>query len=383
MSDHLTDTIPETSRRARLDERPFCQEDRPASGPGVMQPRMDPLVTLAIPTLNRPDRLRETLAAALAQDYWNLEIIVSDNGSRDETPTLAQALIQNDPRARLRRNETTVPLHEHFTQCVWAARGEFFILLHDDDRINSNFVSEVVDVAKRHPDVNIVVPANVTIDEQGAIIREFAKPNGEVFDGPTFVCEWLHGTGPQLLADVTTFLGRTETIRHFGGYQCFGGGRNVDNLLFLQCAITSRIGFAHQALFCYRIYPHSYGNMATTQQIGDSGRQFLRHLRRDPNTVRALAILPSPHRKRILRGVGELTTLELLSEMKLDEHPFEWRTLRALFASRRDIMFILVVLHEYLRRTSPSVYYCLREIIRPWLVLRRGRTTENPPNRKP
>ena len=108
---------------------------------------MIPLVTLAITTFNRPRFLRETFASALAQDYANLDILVSDNGSRDTTPLLTQALVNSDPRVRLRRNETTVPLHEHFTQCVEAARGEYFVLLHDDDRINSCFVSELAGVA--------------------------------------------------------------------------------------------------------------------------------------------------------------------------------------------------------------------------------------------
>src|SRR4029077_11803632 len=126
------------------------------------------------------------------------------------TPSIIRALVNSDPRVRLRRNETTVPAHEHFTQCVRAARVEYFVLLHDDDRINSSFVAEVVGVATRHPDVNVVVPANVMMDEQGATIREFEKPNCEIFDGPTFVCNWLESRGPEVLLDVTTILMRTE-----------------------------------------------------------------------------------------------------------------------------------------------------------------------------
>jgi glycosyltransferase involved in cell wall biosynthesis len=331
---------------------------------------MQPLVTLAVTTLNRPRYLRDTLASVLAQDYVNLDILVSDNGSSDETPWITKALAQTDRRVRLRRNETTVPLHEHFTQCVRAACGEYFILLHDDDRINSSFVSEMVGVAMRHPDVNVVIPANVMMDEQGATIREFERPNCEIFDGPTFVCNWLESWGPAVLVDVTTILMRTEIIKRFGGYQSFNGGRNIDNILFLQCAITSRVGFARGATFYWRSYPESYGSTATPQEIVDSGRSYMRHLRRDPETVRALAALPLSYQKRIRRGVAEMTAFELLNQLKLDENAFRWRTVRALLMSgRNDTVLLHVVLREYLRRASPTIYSWLR-IIRRRLLFR-------------
>ena len=44
-----------------------------------------PLVTVAIPTLNGADYIRETLMSLLAQDYPNLDILVSDNGSTDDS----------------------------------------------------------------------------------------------------------------------------------------------------------------------------------------------------------------------------------------------------------------------------------------------------------
>jgi glycosyltransferase involved in cell wall biosynthesis len=278
---------------------------------------MYPSVTLAVTTLNRADYLRETLSSVLAQDYPNLEILVSDNGSRDETPALVQRLIKDDSRTRFRRNETSVPQHEHFTQCIQAARGEFFILVCDDDLINPSFVSELVRIATRHPNINVVVPANATIDEQGKVIKEFAKPQGEAFDGPEFVLRWLTGADPQLFASVVTVLARTELIRHFGGYQGLARGQNMDNLLFLQCAITGRVGFASDAVFNWRVHNRSYGSHAAPEQIAESSRQFLDHLRADPCTVNALSTLPTARRKQIINGVRYMNAVSLVYQIVL------------------------------------------------------------------
>lgn len=310
---------------------------------------MNPLVTLAVATLNRPGYFCETLSSVLAQDYTNLDILVSDNGSRDETPLLASKLIKCDPRARFRRNDTTVPIHEHFTQCLQAARGEFFILLCDDDLISPNFVSELVGVVTRHDDVNLVVPGNLTIDENGVVLEEFSKPEGEIFDGPEFVIDWLWGQSSKFFINLVTVLGRTEVMRRFGGYQGFARGQNIDNLLFLQCAISGRVGFAHDAQFKWRAYSRSYGTTSTSQQIADSSREFVQYILHDPRTVETLAALPAGRRKKIIDGVRIMTAREFLSRINFFREPFRWEHFEKLFSVGFDAIFWYVVLHWYYR----------------------------------
>ena len=324
-------------------------------------PNAWPLVTVAVTTLNRPTYLAETISCVLAQDYPFLDILISDNGSTDETPILARAMAGHDPRVRFRRNEDTVAVDEHFSQCLMEARGQYFVLVSDDDRINSCFVSELTAVAVRHPEVNVVVPANVIIDERGQVVREFARPSTEVFDGVSFYCDWVQGRGPQVVADVTTVLLRADTARHFGGYQPFDGGRNIDNLMLLQCGLSGSVGYSRCAEFSWRRYMTSYGFTATPEQIGSSGRKFVQHLRTDPRTVEALQRIPLGLRRRVLRAVGEVTTLEVLAGMK--HVPFNSRMLLRLFAMRRDAVFVYVVLREYLRRTYPTMHRWLRALL--------------------
>jgi len=311
---------------------------------------MLPIVTVAVPTLNRTQYLRETLACVLAQDYPKLDILVSDNGSRDDTAEVAQALIQGDPRARFRRNEVTVPSHEHFTQCVQAARGEFFILLCDDDCINPRFVSELVAVAMRHADIQVVIPASMTIDRHGVVLNKFATPEQEVFNGGEFISSWLTGSGPHLFINLVTVLGRTGTIRHFGGYRSMARGQNIDNLLFIQCAIMGRVGFASAAEFSWRVHDSSYGSTSTPRDVAESSHQFIEVLLHDDCTKRAFAVLPARLRKQIMNGVRLMTAREFLTRAEFFDHPFRWQSVRRLFMYHWDAMFCFVVLHRYYRR---------------------------------
>jgi hypothetical protein len=149
---------------------------------------------------------------------------------------------------------------------------------------------------------------------------------------------------------VVTVFGRTEIIQHFGGYRRFARGQNMDNLLFLQCAITGRVGFAHDARFSWRVYNRSYGFTSMPQQVAESSHQFVQHLLHDPPTVEALAALPRSSRKEIISGVQLMTAREFLTRINFFEHPFRWESVRKLFMFHWNAMFLYVVLYWYYRQ---------------------------------
>ena len=308
---------------------------------------MDPLVTLVVPTLNGSDYIRETVSSALAQDYSNLDILISDNGSRDDTLELVRSLTKGDPRVRFRRNPTTVPIYTHFNQCVGDARGEFLTVLDDDDAIGPNFISATVRVALQYPDVNVVVPRNIIVDANGVITTELATPQETVLDGVEFVCHWLYGRAPAYFASVGTVLSRTAVVRHFGGYQAFERGRNIDNLLFLQCAIGGRVGFAHDALFRWRVYERSYAASPPLRQLAAASRGFVRHMERDPRMVAALGKLTFERRNEVVNGVRLMAANELLHLTKFYEEPISIAKLRKLFIFPIHPLYYWLILEHY------------------------------------
>jgi glycosyltransferase involved in cell wall biosynthesis len=72
-----------------------------------------PMVTIGIPTYNRArGYLREALESALAQSYSNLEIVVSDNGSTDNTQSVVRSYA--NPRIRFFRQQPPVTPNDNF-----------------------------------------------------------------------------------------------------------------------------------------------------------------------------------------------------------------------------------------------------------------------------
>jgi glycosyltransferase involved in cell wall biosynthesis len=91
------------------------------------------LVTVYIPTRNRPDLLRRAIDSVLAQDHAALELIVVDDGSTDETPELLRACAAADRRVTFLRNDQPVGAPKSRNRAILGAKGDFVTGLDDDD----------------------------------------------------------------------------------------------------------------------------------------------------------------------------------------------------------------------------------------------------------
>jgi glycosyltransferase involved in cell wall biosynthesis len=133
-----------------------------------------PLASIGISTYNRADGyLREALESAVRQRYANLEIIVSDNASTDDTEGVVHGF--GDPRIRYHKQPRNLGANGNFNFCLEQARGDYFLLLHDDDLIDDDFIETcMAAVADRHP-VGLIRTGTRIIDALGRVTAE--RPN--------------------------------------------------------------------------------------------------------------------------------------------------------------------------------------------------------------
>jgi glycosyltransferase involved in cell wall biosynthesis len=103
----------------------------------------NPLVSIGIPTYNRPDGLRRTLECMRGQSYGNLEIIVSDNASPD--PRVGECLDEcraADPRVRVHVQPENRGAIDNFNFVLEQATGEYFLWAADDDEWSPTFIED-------------------------------------------------------------------------------------------------------------------------------------------------------------------------------------------------------------------------------------------------
>ena len=100
-------------------------------------------VSIGIPTINRSELALRAIRSALAQTYSDVEVIVSDDASTDDTVQRIQEL--HDPRLVLVQQKERLGLVGNFDFCLRHATGEFFLLLGDDDLLLPNAIEQLVE----------------------------------------------------------------------------------------------------------------------------------------------------------------------------------------------------------------------------------------------
>jgi len=138
----------------------------------------NPLVSILIPTYNRATYISSALDSALAQTYPNLEIIVHDDASSDNTKEVLSGY--HDPRLRVIRTEDNHGMIGGWNYIVKKARGEYIKFLASDDLLEPTCVAELVSSALAHPNSAIITCQRKFINEHGRVVKQMGFANKSV-----------------------------------------------------------------------------------------------------------------------------------------------------------------------------------------------------------
>lgn len=138
-----------------------------------------PLVTLGLPVHNGERYLETALGSLLAQDYPNLEVLISDNGSSDATETICRKFAANDSRIRYIRQRTNIGAKKNFEYLVAQARGAYFAWCAHDDIRKPRFVSACVSALEKNPTAVLCNGAVIFLNEEGAVRADWCDLNFE------------------------------------------------------------------------------------------------------------------------------------------------------------------------------------------------------------
>lgn len=92
-----------------------------------------PLVTTVIPSFNHARYIEQAMQSVLDQDYPNIELIVVDDGSSDDSREVIRAFVEKHPQVIAILNETNRGQSSAFNQGIARANGEFIQMLPSDD----------------------------------------------------------------------------------------------------------------------------------------------------------------------------------------------------------------------------------------------------------
>lgn len=132
-------------------------------------PQYTPLVSIGVPVFNEAMYLAMTIDCLLAQDYPNIEIVICDNASTDDTPEICTRAADRDSRIRVLRAEENLGTTANFQRCIDEASGDFFMWAGGHDLWSPNYIPQCVAALDAHPTAVIAVPESNWIDENGQV----------------------------------------------------------------------------------------------------------------------------------------------------------------------------------------------------------------------
>lgn len=225
-----------------------------ATAPGMATEKPLPLVSVVIPAYNAEKFIQDTLESVRSQTYQNIEVIVVDDGSHDQTAAIVETFAQRDSRIRLLRQANAgVSMARNYA--IQAARGEYIAPLDADDVWYPQKLEKQVHCFLRSPDsVGMVYAWSADIDIKNAMTGGFCAWNveGEILI-PLLYSNYLgNGSSPLI---------RRSCFQQVGNYSMTMKAANAEGCadwdLYLRIAEQYEIRVVPELLIGYRQHSSS------------------------------------------------------------------------------------------------------------------------------
>lgn len=178
-----------------------------------------PLVSILIPTYNRPHFLKQAIESALNQTYKNIEVIICDDSTNSDTRDLMGSYIEKYKNITYIKNEKRLNI-DNPQRCLDLAKGKFVNFLMDDDLFRSDKIEKMINYFLRFPSVNLVTSYRRLIDEFNNELPDQSS-NRALFQNDTFLKGTLLGdialrSYENFIGEPTTVMFKREKVSHFG-----------------------------------------------------------------------------------------------------------------------------------------------------------------------
>lgn len=177
---------------------------------------MTETVSICIPAYNAAKFLEETIKSVLGQTYSNIQLIVVDNASTDETGEIVRSF--EDDRITYVRNPKTLPAHANWTAATAIATGEWTKLLCADDVLDPECIEKSLMLSSANPTAGVVAGGRDVINARGQKVLSLRKqPDVRSLDHQSLV-EAVISTGTNPIGESLCLMWKSELTSQVGPF---------------------------------------------------------------------------------------------------------------------------------------------------------------------
>jgi glycosyltransferase involved in cell wall biosynthesis len=233
-----------------------------------------PLVSIGIPVFNGEKYLKECLESILNQDYQNLEIIIGDNCSKDNTKNICEYYSKKDKRIKYYRHNTNIGAALNFNFVFKKSEGKYFKWAAHDDFCGNNYITKCVSVLENKPEIVLCYSSVVDLDENFNKIKVLNRTKG-ISQNPLIrldeLISWDYNCEEIFGVIRSSILRKTKLIRNY---------TDSDRTLLVELGLKGKFYKAQSVLLYHR--NHSEMSTKTYKHWFERAKWF------DPNLERRI-----------------------------------------------------------------------------------------------
>jgi len=228
---------------------------------------MAPEISVIMSAYNAAAYIRDSVASILAQTFTDFELIVINDGSKDDTPRILDELAQSDPRIRVIHQQNT-GLTIALNRALALARGMYFARQDADDISYPQRFEKELALIKSDPSIVLVGGNCDDIYADGTKGLWGAETSDQLARSVYYKTPFAHSTA----------LMRADICRALGGYdETFKTSQDMD--MWMRFASRGRIAMVQEPVLLRRIEEGSISTKRRWRQFRDAMRARWKHNR--------------------------------------------------------------------------------------------------------
>ena len=296
-----------------------------------------PLTSFALFFYNQSKYVKDAIEGALAQDYQNLEIILSDDGSTDNTYSVIQDCIKDyhgPHKIIVNRNESNLGIAKHVNKVLYElCHGEYVVLGAGDDVSLPSRVSMSVGFFEGHKEISSLSTESLQVDSE---LQPINKYNHFLGKG-TYTVLTLDDYCK--FHDFFIYSGDSRALRRIviESFPPFKDSKEEDLELFIRSLLLGPIALIHEPLVKRRID----GNNVSKRAVSVEHRLAQNsQIKNDICYAREKGIIDDIQKNAIINKVDSVTRI-LINVDNSRRHPLLYKLFRGLSITVEKIGFAI------------------------------------------
>jgi glycosyltransferase involved in cell wall biosynthesis len=289
-------------------------------------------ITVCILSYNRATYLREAIISVLGQSDVPNRIVIFDNGSKgDVQKTVDEFTTQG---VQFQGSSVTNSPIWNFKRAVAYAQTQYVFVMHDDDRINPDFLEKQVSFLENNPDIGAVTCNGFIIDEAGKrngryVRAEFVNAPPETYKCSVDVAIRYASDG---CIPFSPTVYRSTLVKQVDFREEYG--KFCDAVFFCDMADMGVIAFRSDVLYECRVHSGQDSIHSPIELVEKLENFFLTRKSETPKDILLLQrLLVKQHTLRILRQFLVLGNF-FSTLKKLKDEMFSWKAVVELFKDK-------------------------------------------------